>query len=106
MSGLTPAQRSAVARTLRDIHDGHITLTAEVRRYDPTTGERLARRQVTTVSDRMPSPSFPDRSMTWWRYLADEGWLVLDETTEPARWRVTDAGLEVARKAPGLGGKR
>jgi hypothetical protein len=50
----------------------------------------------------MPSLSFPDCSATWWRFLTEQGWLALDETT--ARWQVTDAGAEVAREAPGFGG--
>lgn len=93
MAALTYAER-ALRRTLRDIHDGHITLSADVRRYDPHTGHRLPEPVITVHPDRAPCGGTPNPYGAWWTELIDRGWIALIDTAYP-RYRTTPLGEQV-----------
>lgn len=103
----TETERAAIARTLRDINDGHIQLTFSVHRFDPHTGEPLPEPVLETAADRAPAAGFPATDGPWWELLAAEGWIVADQvTTVWGWWTLTEPGRVVAGEAAGFGGAR
>lgn len=88
---------AAVARTLRDIDDGHIQLTFSVHRFDPVTGAQLPGPVLDTSVDRAPAAGFPRVVGPWWEWLAGQGWIVAEQqTTVWGRWLLTEEGRAVA----------
>lgn len=85
---MTPELR----RTLRDIHDGHLTLYVQTARYNPATGQPVEPHEIRTTSDR--APAIPSPCDDWWRHLAADGWLRLPREDEPQIWRLTDIAIE------------
>lgn len=60
-------------KQLRDMNDGHLTLYATVRRYDPTTGQKLGQPEVLHIGhDRA---DIFDRD--WWKPLLAAGLIAL-----------------------------
>jgi hypothetical protein len=102
-------ERAAIARTLRDIRDGHIILTFEARTFNPHSGELLDQPQVYGAADRMPAIGFPAvADGEWWMLLARNYWITpdFDSSLSRPRWKLTEAGERVAAEAPSFGGER
>lgn len=88
---------AAYFRTLRDIDDGHITLSVSVDRYDPMTGEPYPQPHIRTVCpDRAASGALPDSAGRWWEPMVAAGHLELTDTDRWGRtfYKVTDTGRE------------
>src|SRR5687767_14061228 len=88
---------AAYYRTLRDIGEGHITLSVAVDMFDPHTGLPLEEPTIRSVCpDRQPAAGTPDAAGHWWEPLLESGLLGL---TERDRWgrqfyQLTEAGIE------------
>lgn len=94
---MNEAPETALRRTLRDIHQGHLGLWVLVHYFDPTTGRRLATPRVGRVTpDRQPCAGIPNRSGEWWTQMVDRGWLALPpEDSGQRQYLVTEEGRRV-----------
>lgn len=90
-----PAAERAIRRVLRDIADGHITLTVNVARFDPHTGQPIDPVVGWTVADRAVSLMVPNAAGEWWQLFAERGWIRLPEAHEASMWHVTALGREI-----------
>lgn len=82
-------------RTLRDIDEGHITLSVAVDRYDPHTGQPFAEPKIRSVgADRAVSSALPDSTGHWWEPMIAAGHLALTDVDCYGRtfYKVTGAG--------------
>lgn len=82
---------TALLRALAAIHDGHINLYAQVRRFDPMTGERHPAPVIEVHPDRGPCVGTPNASGDWWLPLMERGWLRLVDCDRP-HYRLTVEG--------------
>lgn len=85
---------SAYRRTLRDIADGHLVLTASVLLYDPYSGHPLAEPLVYCVHTNRPPAAGLDADGLWWEPMTDAGHLELTGDGHPRRYVVSRCGLD------------
>lgn len=81
----------AYLRTMRDIADGHITLSVAFEPYAP--GVEPVIRAV--YADRLPAAGMPNSSGRWWEPMVQRGWLYVVEGTRGCHYYApTHAGLD------------